>query len=778
MRGTLRFLRTMTIVVIALISMTFAIACSGSKSNNSNSGTVTITISPDVERVEAGRPVTLTVRTQNTEIAWPEAVEGSYTKNGAQAIWTLPETRGEYEFTVTATADPSKKATAKVTVFYAEPTIRINPETATVRQGNQFQFEAQTTVPIGQPNQTVQWDVSDDCGTVDQAGLFTAARKSGACQVTASLSDIDDREITAEAEIAVFADPSIVIAPMTAIIVVGNTQQFNATITTPAGEDVQSAQWMLSDDCGTISQTGFFTAVKTGICEVTGFVTGHGDESIAAKATVTVKDSAQDPTIAIAPTTATLVWGETRQFVAAVAIPSGQPSQSAQWEVYGDCGTVDQTGLFSAAQVGDCAVTASVIGTSGQKITATAAVTVSANPSVAISPTSATAVRGETVQFSAKVVIPQGQPNQTASWEISAGDCGTVDQSGLFMAVKAGNCEVSAYVTSTSGGKIMARASVTVKEQEKDPEITIIPTTRTVNQGRTFQFSAKVVVPQGQPEQTPTWEVSGDCGTVDQSGLFAAVKTGTCEVTAFVTGGGGQKIAATATVTVPEAFTIDMVFVEGGTFDMGCSGESECSNNEGPVHPVTLSAFYIGKYEVTQAEWKSIMGDDNNPSSTKGNHHPVTVVSWVDIQTFIEKLNAKTGRAYRLPTEAEWEYAAEGGSKSQHYKYSGSNDVDAVAWYAAISGNYSTHVIGMKAPNELGLYDMSGNAWEVVEDWYGEYGREAQVNPTGPTTGVMRTIRGGSVDTIARMVRVSTRSGMGIDAGMRVGGFRLAHDAE
>ena len=155
----------------------------------------------------------------------------------------------------------------------------------------------------------------------------------------------------------------------------------------------------------------------------------------------------------------------------------------------------------------------------------------------------------------------------------------------------------------------------------------------------------------------------------------------------------------------------NMVYVQGGTFMMGATSEqgSDAYDNEKPAHQVTLSSFSIGRYEVTQEEWQAVMG--SNPSWFKGPKRPVENVSWDDCQAFIKKLNEMTGKQFRLPTEAEWEFASRGGIKSQGYKYSGSNNLNSVAWYADNSGN-TTHDVGQESPNELGIYDMSGNVWE------------------------------------------------------------------
>ena len=192
--------------------------------------------------------------------------------------------------------------------------------------------------------------------------------------------------------------------------------------------------------------------------------------------------------------------------------------------------------------------------------------------------------------------------------------------------------------------------------------------------------------------------------------------------------------------------SFEMVRVEGGTFRMGATSEqgSDAYDWEKPVHSVTLSSYYIGKTEVTQALWKAVMG--SNPSSFKGDNLPVECVSWDDCQEFIQKLNSLTGRNFRLPTEAEWEFACRGGNNSRGYKYSGSNNLGSVAWYVGNSGN-KTHPVGTKAPNELGIYDMSGNVFEWCSDWfdwYANYTSNSQANPSGPQSGAGRVNRGGS----------------------------------
>jgi len=230
------------------------------------------------------------------------------------------------------------------------------------------------------------------------------------------------------------------------------------------------------------------------------------------------------------------------------------------------------------------------------------------------------------------------------------------------------------------------------------------------------------------------------------------------------------------TITDP---TTGMVLnkVTGGTFTMGDTF-GDGYTVEKPTHQVTLSDFYIGRYEVTQAEWQTVMtGNSYGLSATPsyftacGASCPVEQVSWNDIQKFITILNTKSGKNYRLPTEAEWEYAARSGGQSQ--KYSGGSDVNSVAWYSGNSGN-TTHAVGTKQANGLGLYDMSGNVWEWVSDWYGTYTATAQTNPTGPTAGSNRVNRGGSWSGDAANVRASIRGyGSPLDGRSNFLGFRL-----
>lgn len=206
--------------------------------------------------------------------------------------------------------------------------------------------------------------------------------------------------------------------------------------------------------------------------------------------------------------------------------------------------------------------------------------------------------------------------------------------------------------------------------------------------------------------------------------------------------------------------TFKMIEVKGGTFTMGAlPNDEKASEYEKPAHSVTVSDFFIGETEVTQELWEAVMGA--NPSHFEGKNLPVDYLSWNNCQAFIEMLNGlcegQLGKKrFRLPTEAEWEYAARGGNKSEGYLYSGGNTLSLVGWYGDNSSE-QTHPVASLRPNELGIYDMSGNVWEWCQDWYGDYSSSSQSNPQGPSNGSYHVRRGGSWDDNARNCRSSYR---------------------
>ena len=228
-----------------------------------------------------------------------------------------------------------------------------------------------------------------------------------------------------------------------------------------------------------------------------------------------------------------------------------------------------------------------------------------------------------------------------------------------------------------------------------------------------------------------------------------------------------------------------MIYVEGGTFRMGATEEQgdDAYDREKPVHSVTLSDYYIGKFEVTQGLWEVVMGTTISEQRDKtdaslwlngvGTDYPMYHVNWDEAQEFCKKLSELTGRKSALPTEAQWEYAARGGKYSRGYKYSGSNDIEDVAWYG-YNSNFSTHPVGTKYPNELGVYDMSGNVWEWCHDWYDSYNSEEQTDPMGPSSGFLRSVRGGSIQFGAVEDRLTFRNKSEANRRTPDYGFRVA----
>jgi formylglycine-generating enzyme required for sulfatase activity len=353
-------------------------------------------------------------------------------------------------------------------------------------------------------------------------------------------------------------------------------------------------------------------------------------------------------------------------------------------------------------------------------------------------------------------------------------------------------------VTVTSGG---ASKDVTLTVNPADPTVEITPDGATVKTTKTIRFSATVTIPQGQPQQDPVWGVTGDCGVIDEDGLFSAAKksSGTCSVTASLTTYDGRTIKETVDVTVEDPTLSDilgeMVEVAAGSFTMGCdpSRDGLCSYTDQAPHPETVAKFYIGRTEVTQLLWR-LAGMGTNPSMHTGDNLPVENVSWKDIvgtsggsmvvggvtyhaNGFIYKLNtAKPGKNCRLPTEAEWEYAARGGARGAGHAYSGSGDVDAVAWYEGNSetdtGALATHPVETKQANELGVYDMSGNVHELVSDLYAD-----SVHPT--PDGKTHVVKGGGAWDAVDYVRVASRGGWAFDdQGKGDLGFRLVCESK
>ena len=387
------------------------------------------------------------------------------------------------------------------------------------------------------------------------------------------------------------------------------------------------------------------------------------------------------------------------------------------------------------------------------------------------------------------------QYGATATFSSSNQNVAMVDFNGKVTATGLG----TATITATTNYFTTATCQVTVKHPYPVTSITLGESSLELNEGES-RILAATVLPSNASVSSLAWSSSNhQVAMVSSDGRVTAMGPGYCTITAMSKDGSNIKADCIVHVTsvsnagdvnldgnisiadvttlidylltgVPPVqptttntktytiggVTFTMVDVEGGTFMMGATSEQDDPNDrEKPVHIVSLSSYSIGQTEVTQALWSAVMG--TNPSGFTGNmQNPVESVSWDDCQEFINRLNAMTGMTFRLPTEAEWEYAARGGNKSQGFKYAGSNIIDDVCWYTENSGD-TTHPVATKSPNELGLYDMSGNVFEWCQDWSDSYSSEAQTNPTGPSTGTYRVARGGRYSRTPWYCRVAYR---------------------
>ncbi len=326
---------------------------------------------------------------------------------------------------------------------------------------------------------------------------------------------------------------------------------------------------------------------------------------------------------------------------------------------------------------------------------------------------------------------------------------------------------------------------VSTPQSQQPPQSTSQTSTQQQQQYTVESDTKKVVEsPNEQPSSTKK-------KTIIISSIAAAVILTIIFVLIFTLPNRESSSTASIQNSETEEFVVNgvrfkMVYVQGGTFFMGATAEqgAEAYKNELPVHSVTLSDYYIGQTEVTQQLWKAVMGvylyEQHNIANAKepicelgiGPNSPMYYISWYDCQEFIHKLNQLTGKHFSLPTEAQWEFAARGGNKSCGYKYSGSNSVSEVAWWHNNSDSIA-HTVAKKRPNELGIYDMSGNVWEWCSDWYGDYSSDDQINPQGVASGSYRILRRGCWFDDAKHCRVSRRCGDRPDSRGKPFGMRL-----
>ena len=324
-------------------------------------------------------------------------------------------------------------------------------------------------------------------------------------------------------------------------------------------------------------------------------------------------------------------------------------------------------------------------------------------------------------------------------------------------------------------GKAVAQQVTNVHHERNGKELVI-----TYDLDKTADIRVSVSVDSGATYSTYLDGLSGDIGKSVKPGTGKRILAYDLQELRFVPDDMSDQImfrveVDDGTFSVHVAgLEIKMVEVKAGTFTMGCTRQTGIFYKEElPTHKVTLNSYYIAQTEVTQLLWKAVM--DTNPSYFVGDSLPVESINWSDAQLFVVRLSQLTGYRFRLPTEAEWEYAARGGALGHDNLYSGAADIALCGWYCVNSNNH-THKVAELKPNELGLYDMSGNVWEWCSDWLGAYSEEPQTNPLGPRDGLNRVVRGGSISSPSYGCRVSDRSGQLPEYGYAFYGLRLVMD--
>ena len=382
---------------------------------------------------------------------------------------------------------------------------------------------------------------------------------------------------------------------------------------------------------------------------------------------------------------------------------------------------------------------------------------------------------GQSVQLTA-TVKPENTTDKTVTWSSTDTNVATV-VNGKVTAKGQGECDI---IANCQGLQALCHVKVEVIAPQS---ITLNMTNAEMGIGDEITLVA-TVNPENATDKTVEWSSSNQAVATVQNGKVKAVGLGACDIVAKC-----QNVQATCHVVVKDenVFTVNgvtfvMVPVEAGSFKMGASDiDLSATSYELPQHEVTLTKDYkIGQTEVTQELWEAVLGE--NTSIFRGNpKRPVENVTWEKCQEFIDSLNKLTGKHFRLPTEAEWEFAARGGNLSQGYKYAGSNTIADVAWFYTNSGklgpndpDYGPHEVATKLPNELGLYDMSGNVCEWVNDWYAKYTSDAQVDPTGPATGTYKVYRYGCWNFKASECRIAYRFMQMISHRSEFIGLRLA----
>lgn len=627
--------------------------------------------------------------------------------------------------------------------------ISLNETEAIMCVGSEKQLEA-TVEPIYATDPSVSWmSTNEAVASVNNNGLVTAFSR-GTTWIAATTND--GTNLTAMCKMTVKAAPtSLTLNCNEADVHLHQTLQLNATIL--PSDAHQQVEWSSSNNnVATVSESGLVTPVALGNAII--YATTVDGSNKKALCVITVL-----PAVAVGvqmnQTAAAMKVGQTFQLNATVS--PADASQEVAWASSNtSVATVNENGLVTALNIGDATITATT--KDGTNLSASCAVSVVPEFAGGISLNQSSVVLhfGESSQLMA--TINPSDASQEVTWTSSDPSVVDVDDDGLLFANGLGSATVTA--ATTDGTNLTATCSVVVTRRysySNDVNCDGVVTAADVTALYDYLLS-------GDKTYISSSDVNDD-GTVTATDVTSVYEE-------ILNGSNGNNNDNSVEFNV-NGVTFKMIRVEGGTFTMGATPEQggEPRSDEKPAHDVTLSTFYICQTEVTQELWQAVMG--SNPSPYSGTNLPVSNISWDNCQEFISNLNQITGKTFRLPTEAEWEYAARGGNKSQGYKYAGSNNVDEVAWYSS----NTTHTVATKMPNELGLYDMSGNVWEWCQDFYSSlyYTISPSTNPAGPTFGSKHVGRGGGVGFTATGCRVAYRDSNGPDAD---DGMRLVMSAE
>jgi uncharacterized protein YjdB/formylglycine-generating enzyme required for sulfatase activity len=698
---------------------------------------------------------------------------------------------GSAIITVRSDADNTKTATCSVTVIQPVTGVSLSTNTLSLTTGQSMTL-TKSIIPGNASNQEVTWTSSNTGVATVNNGLVTAGNTAGTAIIRVTTVDggyYAECTVTVSQPIPEYINVNGVSLDRGSsfTMVVGNTATMVATVS-PANATNQAVSWSSTyENIATVSQNGLVTAVGEGTTKII-VTTQNGGYT--AECTVTV-NSIHVTGVTLNNNSLTLTMGGTTTGTLTPTVsPSNATNKAVSWTSSNTGVATVNNGVVTAVAGGSATIT---VTTADGGYTTTCAVTViQPVTGVSVSPTSLSLTLGGTSTGTlTPTVSPSNATNKAVTWTSSNTAVATVSGSGVVTAVAAGSATIT--VRSDADNTKTATCSVTVAAPTV---VNALNLTSLVTAPVAGASPVTTGINATQYTGTVAWQTSASVshsGSFAGSSVYKAIVTLTAKTGYTFTGiaanaftyTGASSVtnsanSGTVTITFPATgISIAMVSIPAGTFQMGQTDVAT------PVHSVTVSAFSMGKYEVTQGEYAAVMG--SNPSGFSGSpasgeaqeRRPVEYVNWYSAIVFCNKLSMLEGRTpaytisgstnpadwgtvpaswdssspwnsvtrntgangYRLPTEAEWEYACRATTTTLYY--TGDTISDSTGWYYDNSGS-KTHEVGKKPANGWGLYDMHGNVWEWCWDWYGGYSSSAQTNPTGPTSGSYRVERGGS----------------------------------